>query len=391
MKQVFGLGCWVLGMVGCAREATYEKPLTPVSVQVVELSRGEGIRRYSGNVAPRARVDLAFKVGGYVEEARKDEGDAVRKGEMLARLRDTDYLVKRDQARAQLAQAEAAVGQARSQAAEAEAARAKAEADFRRASRLYESQSLTRPDYDAVKAQFDMAEARVAAARTLGPQAQARLDGARALLREAENALADAALAAPLDGVVVKRLIEPGSLVGPGSGAFVLADTGSVKVVFGAPDVLLPALRIGIPLRITTEALPGVDFPGRITQISPAADVRSRVFDTEVTVPNGHGRLKIGMVAAVETPQRQLAQPAPMTPLAAIVRSQEDPDRFAVFVVEQQGGHTVARARNVKLGETFGNRVAIPEGLRAGERVIISGTAMVRDGERVQIVGGGGS
>ncbi len=379
----------VLWMAACRQEKPYEPPVTPVNVELVEKSRGEGGLRYSGNIEPLTRVDLAFKVGGYVREIRRQEGEPVKRGEVLARLRESDYQVKLEQARSQLGQADAAAAQARSQLREAQAAQVKAQADFRRADRLFAVQSLTRPDYDAAKAQLDAAEARLASAQSVPQQAEARLEGARAALREAEIALEDTALKSPLDGVVLKRLVEVGSLVGPGSGAYVVADISSVKVIFGAPDVLLPELRVGGRLAITTESIARAEFPGRISRIAPAADTRSRVFEIEVTVPNPQGRLKPGMIASLQVPGRALPQPLPIVPLTAIVRSKDRPAGYAVMLVEDQGGRLTARSRNVSLGETFGNRIAITEGLRGGERVIVSGASMIRDGETVAVLPGG--
>ena len=119
-------------------------------------------------------------------------------------------------------------------------------------------------------------------------------------MQEAENAHADTALVSPLDGVVLKQLIEVGRWSGPGSGGFVLADTSSIKAVFGAPDTMLHRLKLGMPQTVTTEALPNRQFAGRITNIAPTADPQSRVFDIELTIPNPDDALKVGMVASMQ-------------------------------------------------------------------------------------------
>ena len=106
----------------------------------------------------------------------------------------------------------------------------------------------------------------------------------------------------------------------------------------------------------------------------------------EITVPNPANQLKPGMIAVVELPVGRVREPEPVVPLTAIVRSKENAAGYAVFVVEQQGGKATARARNVRLGETFGNMIAVTEGVKPGERVITSGGTLVRDGEPVQII-----
>lgn len=351
---------------GCAREEAYEKPLTPVRVQAVTRAGGAPAIRYSASIEPRTRVDLAFKAGGYIEELAKvdgreiQDGDRVTRGMVLARIRPTDYLEK--------------VNQARSVLAEAEAAMAAAKPAFDRASQLFQAKSIARPDFEQAQAAYDTV--------------QAKLAGARALVQEAENARADTALTAPIDGIVLKRLIEVGSLVGPGVGGFVLGDVSSVKAVFGAPDTMLKSMKVGATAPIASEALPNRQFTGRITKIAPTADPRSRVFDVELTIPNGDGALKVGMVAVVQvdTGETPADNAAPLVvPLAAIVRSTDKPDGYAVYVVEESGGKTVARRRNVTLGDMMGNQIAVIDGVGAGDRVIVSGATIVVDGEPVTL------
>jgi RND family efflux transporter MFP subunit len=369
--RVLSVVMMAAGLAGaCGHNEPYEKPLTPVRVQAVAHSAAADGVRYSASVEPNTRVDLAFKAGGYIQTLATtggrsiQDGDRVTRGMVLARIHTTDYAEK--------------VKQARSQLAEAEAAAAQINQAHARATQLYQARSITKPEYE-------QAEAALATVN-------AKLAGARALVQEAENAQTDTALVSPIDGIVLKRLIEVGSLVGPGSGGFVLADTASVKVVFGAPDTMLRTLKAGDVETVTSEAVPNREFQGRITKIAPTADPRSRVFDVEITIPNRDGALKVGMVAVV-----QLGAPAAITtaaatagnlavPLSAIVRSRDKADGYAVYVVEDAAGAAVARLRNVVLGEMLGNQIAITGGVRAGERVIISGGTIVNDGEHVRIV-----
>jgi multidrug efflux system membrane fusion protein len=140
-------------------------------------------------------------------------------------------------------------------------------------------------------------------------------------------------------------------------------------------------------LKVTTEAALGEDFEGQITAISPAADPKSRVFDIEVTIPNAQNLLKVGMIASLTVEgEANAAQAMPVVPLNAIVKSGNPENPFAVFVVEERNGVTTARRRNLKLGETLGNTVAVIEGLKAGERVITTGANLLQDDSRVQII-----
>jgi multidrug efflux system membrane fusion protein len=381
---------------GCHREAPYQKPATPVSVRPVEEYSGGPEMRYSGTVEPKSRVDLAFKVGGYVGSLATvrepgggshqiQEGDHVVPAAELARVRETDYTAKVDEAKAQLAQAQAALEQARSQLKESQAAGEQTRLDFARATNLIEDHSITKPDFDGAKARFDAAQARQGSASAQQRVAEARIEGAQAQLEEAQNALRDCILRSPMNAVVLKRAVEIGSLVAPGSLGLVLADTSSVEVVFGAPDILLPTLRVGAPLRVTTQTIAG-EFLGRITRISPAADARSHVFDIQVTIPNPDDRLKAGMIASVEIPGARPRTPVPVVPLTSVVRSTQHSDGYAVWVVEQQGGKSLARVRDVSLGETYGSLIGVNQGVKPGEQVIVSGATLVQNGDPVEII-----
>jgi multidrug efflux system membrane fusion protein len=190
-----------------------------------------------------------------------------------------------------------------------------------------------------------------------------------------------------MTAVVIDRKIEVGTLVAQGVTGFVLADLTSVKAAFGVPDLALQSLKLGDTLKVTTDALPGTEFSGHISRISPSADQNSRVFDVEVTVPNPDGRLKPGMIAALNVNEGAAAQVnVPVVPLTAVTRAKDNPDAYAVVVVEEREGKQIARLRAVTLGESLGNAVVVTGGVRAGEVVVTTGVTQVADGEVVQVI-----
>ena len=411
-------------VAGC-RVHSAENPPTPVKVKPVETISSTGDLRYSASIIARTQVDLSFKVGGYVEAIHQvrgvdgrlrniQEGDLISRGTPLARVRQSEYAVKVGQAesqasqarssldssKAQLIEAQSGIDSSKAQLAQSEASYARAVLDFDRAKNLFESQSLTKADYDAAKSQRDVAEAQLAAARSQVKVAeakanvarsqietvQAQIKGAQATVDEARIPLQDTALRAPMNSVVLERKVEAGTLVSPGTLAFIIADTTSVKAVFGVPDLTVETLRLGSPITVTSQAALGKDFRGQITSISPAADSKSRVFEVEVTIANPQNQLKVGMIVSLSLGETGAPVASPVVPLSAIVKSKDNPDNYAVFIVEEQGGKQTARIRNVKLGEAYGNTVAVTEGLKPGERVITTGATLMVDGQRVQII-----
>jgi multidrug efflux system membrane fusion protein len=294
---------------------------------------------------------------------RLQEGDPVAKDAVLAHVREADFLQR--------------VASAKAQLAEAEAMKSQAQLDVDRAQKLVATQSVAQAQLDQAKVQIDAASARVQAAQ--------------ALLREAELAVDDTRLRTPIDGVVFKRVIEVGSLVSPGAPAFSIADTRSVKASFGVPDVMVEKLKLGSELAILVEAVPGTEFTGKITRVSPSADPRSRVFEIETTVPNAKGDLKVGMIASLKVPGAgaapdKNATPASVVPLNAVVRSPKDPNGFAVYVVAEEGDKQVVHSRDVQLGDALGNGILVTGGLALGDRVVVRGATLVHEGESVQVI-----
>jgi RND family efflux transporter MFP subunit len=358
---------------GCREQQLIEKSARPVRVQAVEQQGSQTRARYTANIAPYEQLALAFRTSGYVREVRQvqgadgrmrnlQEGDRVSAHTVLARVNDSDYLENVNSAKANLAGAQAAFE--------------KSKLDFERAERLFKSESLTKTDYDAAHAGLDTGRARV--------------DGAKAQLAEAEIRLSDTQLVAPAAGVILERKIEMGSLVSPGMVGFVLADTRSVKAVFGIPDWLAGQARLGMVLPVTIEPLGARTISGRLTSISPHADTSSRLFEVELTIPNPLGILKPGFIATVVVPEGNPAAAraeaeALVVPLAAVVKPPQG-TQFSVFVVEGQGAKQVAHLRSVEVGEVYGNMVAVRKGLQRGERVVVTGASLLADNEAVQVI-----
>lgn len=367
LRPLLALIAVALVACGAKGEGSKGKILTPVRVRTVEEQGQLAGARYSGNVEPGTRVDLAFKVGGYVRElaqvkngatTRKvQEGDWVTKGTVLAVVRESDY--------------EQRVAAANAANSEAIAAQKQAQLDFDRTQKLAAGGSIAKVELDTQSARLDTATARV--------------EGARSRIREAEISLADCTLRAPIDGVVLKRPIEVGSLVAPGSLGFVIADTKTVKVVFGAPDRLIEKLKPGGMLKVSFDSFPG-EFGASITRIAPSADPKSRVFEVEALIPNPNDQLKVGMIAKLVVPETALETRALVLPLTAIVRSPRDPRGFSVFVVEGDAGKETARLRDVRLGDVVGNAVVVSEGLKSNEKIVSMGATLLVDGEQVRVI-----
>ena len=357
-----------LTLCGCKEEkAPFVKPPTPVEVALVEATAVGDSLTYSASLIPSERVDLAFKVGGYVKDIATapgpdgrqrilQKGDKVAKGAMLAALRDEDY--------------QAALKKASAARDEEQASYREAAVNFERYQTLYNQKVVAKSEFDKAREKLDYYKAAV--------------ERTSHQIEEASLQLRDTVIKAPLDGLVLGRSIEKGSLVASGTLAFVLADLSTVKAVFGVPDFMLRRIKPGDPVPITVEALGNEIFTGTITAVAPSADPKSRVFDVEVSIANPGLRLKDGMIVSAKTAGENASRL--VLPINAIVRDPADPQGFVVYVFEEAAGKATAKGRKVRIGDVVGNRVTLLEGPAPGEHVITTGATMVYDGAPVRLI-----
>jgi RND family efflux transporter MFP subunit len=358
-------------MAGCQANKPLQQAPQAVQARRVESqpSLDSSGLRFSAVVTPDSQAQLAFRVPGYVVSLKQvrgqggrmrdiAEGDRVAQGTVLARIRSAEYQDK--------------VHQASGQAEAYQAAAVKAKLDFDRATRLYDSQSITKPDFDAARAQYD--------------STQASLRAAQAQTSEAQVSLRDTNLVAPFSGDVVKKAIEIGSFVGPGVPTFAIANIDIVKIVVGVPDTVVRSIKVGRPIEVAIDAFPNRTFKAQISRMSSAADATTRNFDVEVAIPNRDHLLKVGMIGSLQLAGDVSEKPASslLVPLSAIVQAKDG--KYGVFVVSSSGSGDVARLQSVEIGSVNGTDITVVSGLAAGDRIITSGANLLKDGQRVEVL-----
>jgi multidrug efflux system membrane fusion protein len=248
--------------------------------------------------------------------------------------------------------------------------------DLARARRLFEDAAISKAELDAKIARAASASAQVNAATSRSS--------------EANVSLGDTVLRAPMDGVVLTRQIEVGTLVSPGQPVIGIADTSSVKAVFGAPQLMVEKLHVGSPVQVFVGAegqnkAPEKLLDARVTRIAPAADANGRLFSVEAALANQDGELRPGSVVSVHVPDEAKGNDLAV-PLSAVVRSPNDPRGFSVFVLDGAGDRAPARLRDVHLGDVVGNSVTVTEGLASNQRVVTVGATLLHDGIEAVVI-----
>lgn len=285
-----------------------------------------------GNVDIRD-VNLAFRVGGRVNEVLVDEGDAVQAGQLLARLDPAPLIHSRDSARANLAALTAAnalmhkgyrseeTDRARASLSAAEAAALEADKQWRRQRALAATGAVSRGQLDSARSQRDQTQAQVRAAREQLAQLEtgyrpeeiaqsdAQLEGAKAALASAELALADAALTAPSDGIILTRAVETGSMVQVGATAFNLSLTTPVWVRAYVEEPWLGHFPSGARVQLTTDSRPDQPYQGVVGFVSPSAEFTPKSVET----PDLRTHLVYRLRIVVQDPDPALRQGMPVT------------------------------------------------------------------------------
>ena len=287
-----------------------------------------------GTTRANESIDVTSKVVNQVTAVRFEEGQQVRRGQVLVEL-------DAEQVRADLAAAEAALVESRSQ--------------FERSRELAVTKILSDSQLEQIEATYKGNEARVGAAR-------ARVN--------------DTVIRAPFDGRVGLRRVSVGSLVSPGTVITTLDDTRTIKLDFTIPETFLSVVQPGLEISARSVAYPDRNFGGKVSSIDSRVDPATRAVTVRALLPNEAGLLKPGMFLTVRLSRG--AVDALLVPEEAIVPEQGE---MFVFVV----GDGRAEKRKIRLGERRVGNVQVVEGLAVGEMVVTEGTQKIRDGSPVAV------
>lgn len=348
----------------------------------------------TGKVIARARIEVGAQITGTVAELPADEGDRVRRGQAIARLRDDEQRAAVVQARATLEEAEARLAQlARTSLPVADQARRAAEADLalarsalRRIRDLRAGGFYSEAALEEAQRNLDMAEARhrssvaqADATRQRGSEdalARARVAQARAALAVAEAKLAYTRIEAPADGVVLNRRVEVGDLVQAGTKLFTLG-AGALQLELQVDEKNLGLLAVGHKAKAVADAYPAQPFDAVVERIAPAVDAQRGTVEVKLAIPEPPALLKADMTVSAEIVAAR--RPAALTLAADALR---DGSGTRPWVMAVKDGRAVRQP--VQVGARGAGRVEILQGLAEGDSVVMPSAATIAEGARVR-------
>lgn len=339
------------GLAGCREEQAVSEPVRPVKAMVVQTPLSERAVTYSGVIAPRIEASLGFRVSGKIVERLVSVGDTVKKGQIVAKLDQTDLKLAENSA-------SVAVTSAKTRLAVTTDA-------------LKRAQAL-RPNGHISQAVVDQRQLEVDAAK-------AAYDSAVDQHKQARNSTGYAHLEADRDGIVTSVRAEPGQVVSVGQAVITLAQAGDTEADVAVPEQEVAALKAGQPAEVALWADPSIRSAGVIREIAGAADPASRTYAIRVSIKDKAPALRLGMTATVT-----FRLPTPATavtvPLAAL---SEQKGGSAVFVANRETQTVSSRPVEVAGVTEAGARIL--NGLVPGDVVVTGGVQFLRDGMQVRL------
>lgn len=350
-----------LSLALCMTQLAFAQELPTVRVVKAEIRSFEKVFNFTADAVAFKTVDIYSRVQNRIlKKLLADVGDRVKEGQLLAVLDDEYAKITYQSALAGVMQAEASLEQAQITAKNAED-------NYLRIKELYEKKVVSKQAFDNAKAQYEQAMAGL-------KLAEEKLKSAKISLSEANLLLSYHRIFSPIDGVVVKKFIDEGTMVSGNTPILRLVQDNPIKVQGSLPQEALAYIKVGDEIEIYTDVYTNKAFRGKIRVISPIIDPSTRTFSIEAWIDNADYLIKVGMFlrARLSAGTRK----ALAIPIECVTSLNQ------VFVLSDG---TVFE-RKLTLGETQNNYVEVLAGLKEGDIVVFQPTAWLKNGMKVKVV-----
>lgn len=376
-------------LTGCGATkptAVVEEKYIPVEVETVSNKTLINTATLNGKVSSETEVSVVPKISGKVESVNVKVGDTVNAGEVLFTLESTDLSTAYQLAEARYQNSREQWDSAKTSLERTKAIAADKIADAQR------TLANTKALYDAgaaSKTQLDQAELALKELKSsydgqieaLSVQASdSSLSLVEVQLIQAREALDNATVTAPVDGVVSLVDVQVGNMATSAQAAVGLTNTSSVFTTVNVTENLVNRLKNNDVVKVTIPSVSEKSFAGTIEHISPAADTKTQLYPVKVLIGNPENLIKPGMFANVVLTTDQKADVMAVKSEAVVLKN----EKTIVYVVQDDK----AVAKEVSTGLDTGVDIEILKGLDQGDQVIVKGQTLVDEGIKVKIVGG---
>lgn len=341
-------------LMGCShQDQKANLPPRPVKVFRVGTTDLGSVTPYAGEVRARFETTLSFRVTGKILARPVEIGDRVRKGQLLARLDNSDF--------------ELAVQTLKAQLKSAVADREFAKEDLARYRELLEQKVISSADFDRHQTAYTNAQERVAALE--------------AQLKQTINQLDYTELSADRAGVITALEVEKGQVIAAGQPVVKLSQLDEKEIHFDIPEQRISAIKNHQTVAVTLLSDNEHQFNAKIREISASADPASRTYRAKATLLDGQQAAHLGMTATVWLTADKAERIA--VPLAAVFTSQVQPQQQQVWVIDEASG--TVKAVPVQLGAALPDELVSIEGLQPGQLIVSAGVQRLKEGQTVRL------
>jgi membrane fusion protein, multidrug efflux system len=336
-RTFLGVVCLMV-LIGCSSKQKTEttEPITVKTIVAASTSES-GNRTYVGTVEESYGSSLSFSGLGTVSQVVVDEGQAVKKGQVLAVLDKSTVMNSYDIAKSTLKQAQDA---------------------YKRMNGLYKKGSL--PEIKFIETQTQLVQAQAAE-------------------RIARKSISDCVLRAPFSGYISQRMVDVGNNVTPGLSCFKLVKIDHIKIKVSIPEQEISKIKIGQGIGFTVSALDNRSYMGRVIEKGVQANALSHTYDVKLALANPGHELMPGMVCNVAINTQQ-ANNAIIVPQEAVMLDANG----TKFVWVAEG--SMAQKKAVTTGDANNQGVVIIGGLNNGDQVIVNGQNKVSEGSKIKLL-----
>ena len=362
-------GCNASSNKAVAAVAT-SQPLPPTPVDTVQVvSRRLDMEiKLPGELDPYEEVRVFSRVSGFVQWIGVDRGSVVKKGQLIALLTAPEIVAQK--------------AEAQSKVLNAENQRIASEAKLAADTSTYERLKVASKTPGVISdEELETAEKTAEADRARVVALHNTVEAARANVRSAAEMERYLRITAPFDGVVTKRNVHPGALVGPGGGSGTqpsmlrIEQVAHLRLVVAIPEIYVGGVQKGEKISFTVPAFPGRTFSGKVARVADSLDPATRTMPVEMDVLNPTGELHSGMFPEVNWPVHR-ADPTFFVPQSAVGRSMDQS-----YVIRIRKGNT--EQVNVKTGGTVGDLTEVFGQLSAGDTIAMHASEDLHPGMAV--------
>lgn len=323
-------------------ETTQEELVKSVNVSAITVANSSlsSFLKVVGTVETSNDIQLSAEVGGKITSYRVNQGDAIKKGQIIAEIDDAKL-------KQELARLTAITSQAKE--------------NYERLKRVY--------DEDGIGSELDYLNAKY------------NYEQSKSALESLKVDIENTSVKAPFNGILERKMVETGEMVSPGVPIVRLIGSDSFKITAGVPARYADAIKVGDKVDVWFDAQVRDTIQAAITFAGVSIDPQNRTFRIEVKLPEGK-KYKVDMIANMQLKTAEETD--------AIVLSEEyvysKNDKYVVYkLAENSEGKAIAKEQEVNLGLSYKTDVVITDGLTEGEQVITLGSAFLDDGMRVSV------